>query len=105
MRERLPVMTIVLDNGILGYQKHAELHQFGAHTSAIPINPVDHTMIARACGAEAVRVADPEALAPACTRALAADVPTLVEVAAEPDAVPPITQWDNSSTPDVLAAG
>ncbi len=37
---------LVLNNGILGYQKHAENVKFGAHTSAVHFSPVDHAMIA-----------------------------------------------------------
>ena len=50
----------VLNNQILGYQKHAEDVLFGAHTSAIDFEPVDHAAIARACGLNGVRIEDPD---------------------------------------------
>ncbi|MCK6210069.1 hypothetical protein KZX45_05875 [Georgenia sp. EYE_87] len=94
VRERLPVVSIVLNNSILGYQKHGENFLFGAHTSAVDFLAVDHAAIARAVGAEGVRISDPAELAPALAKALASDVPTLVEVITDPTAYPPITAWD-----------
>jgi acetolactate synthase-1/2/3 large subunit len=96
VREALPVTVILLDNGILAYEKHAELHAFGEHTSAIGFAPVDHVAIARACGAAGTRVEDPDALGSALAGALDSDVATLVEVIADPAAHPPITAWDHS---------
>ena len=71
-RHRLNVVVTVLNNQILGYQKHAEDVLFGAHTSAIYFEPVDHAAIARACGLNGVRVEDPAEYGPALDRALAA---------------------------------
>ncbi|OLE21653.1 MAG: acetolactate synthase catalytic subunit [Catenulispora sp. 13_1_20CM_3_70_7] len=94
VREKLPIVIVLLDNGILGFQKHVELVQFGAHTSAVDFAPVDHAAIARACGAEAVTVEDPSQLAPALAKALDSGLTWLVEVRCAPDARPPITAWD-----------
>ena len=49
-RMNLPVVVVVLNNQILGYQKHAELSIFGAHTDVVHFQPVDHAAIAKACG-------------------------------------------------------
>ena len=94
VRERLPIVVILLDNGILGFQKHVELVQFGEHTTATDFAPVDHSAIARACGAEAVRIESPADLAPALAKALDSGSTWLVEVRCDPDARPPITAWD-----------
>lgn len=94
VRERLPVTTIVLDNAVLAYQKQAELHAYGAHTTAVGIGPIDHVAIARACGAEATRVERPDQLAAALAAALASARPALIEVAVDPGALPPLTAWD-----------
>src|SRR3712207_9296969 len=51
-RMELPVVLLILNNGILGYQKHAEEVRFGEHTDAIGFAAVDHAAIARACGVE-----------------------------------------------------
>ena len=97
VREALPVVILLLDNATLGYQKHAELYQFEAHTEAVELRAVDHAAIARACGAEGVRVEEPDQLAPALERALAADRTTVIDVATDPDAYPPIVGWDDAA--------
>jgi acetolactate synthase-1/2/3 large subunit len=93
VREQLAVTVIVLNNSILGFQKHAELFNFGAHTSAIDFAPVDHAAIARAVGGEGLRVEAASDIRPALEKALAADTVTLLDVITDPDACPPITAW------------
>jgi acetolactate synthase-1/2/3 large subunit len=93
-RNRLSVVVTVLNNQILGYQKHAEDVLFGAHTSAIYFEPVDHAAIARACGLSGVRVEDPAEYGPALDRALAADATTVIDVITDPAAYPPITAFE-----------
>jgi acetolactate synthase-1/2/3 large subunit len=93
-RNRLNVVVTVLNNQILGYQKHAEDVLFGAHTSAIYFEPVDHAAIARACGLNGVRVEDPAEYGPALDRALAADTATVIDVITDPAAHPPITSFE-----------
>lgn len=87
-------MIVVFNNSILGFQKHAEMNLFGAHTTAIGFEPVDHAAIARAAGARGVRVHEPEQLRPILATALASDRPTLIEVMTDPNAYPPITAWE-----------
>jgi acetolactate synthase-1/2/3 large subunit len=94
VRSHIPLTLVVFNNGILGFQKHAELYSFGAHTTAINFAPVDHTMIARACGAQGVRVDDPGELSGVLAKALESDEVTLIEVMTAPDAYPPITLWE-----------
>ena len=55
-RMRLPVVVVVLNNQILGYQKHAELSLFGDFTDVCDFEAVDHAAIARACGCAGTRV-------------------------------------------------
>ncbi|WP_261171194.1 thiamine pyrophosphate-dependent enzyme, partial [Bordetella pertussis] len=71
-RMGVKVTLIVINNGILGFQKHAENVKFGAHTSAVAFAPVNHTAIARACGCTGIRVEDPAQLADALAQARAA---------------------------------
>jgi len=94
VRERLAVTIIVLNNSILGFQKHAELANFGAHTSAIGFEPVDHAAIARAVGATGLRIQAAADIRPAIEKALASDSLTLLDVITDPDAYPPITAWE-----------
>ncbi|MGH3253957.1 MAG: acetolactate synthase catalytic subunit [Streptosporangiaceae bacterium] len=104
VRESLPVVIILFRNDILGFQQHGELHTYGQHTSATGFGPVDHVAIARACGVSGVRVESPTELGSALSAALAAPVPTLVEVMVDPAAFPPFTKWDNSPALAQLAS-
>jgi acetolactate synthase-1/2/3 large subunit len=94
VREDLPVVVVLLDNGVLGFQKHAEIAQFGTATSAVTLTRVDHTAIARACGAEARRIESADELRPALVEAISGGRTWLLEVRCDPDARPPITAWD-----------
>lgn len=94
IRMRTPVVLTVLNNGILGYQKHAENAKFGAHTTACYFAPVDHAAIARACGCHGIRVENASDYAEALRDALAQDGPSLIDVMTDPTAFPPVTLFD-----------
>lgn len=94
VREELPIVIIVLNNGILGFQKHVELLQLGAHTTATDFVPVDHAAVARACGANGVRVSEASELEPELIAALNSGRTCLIDVVCDPNAYPPITAWD-----------
>jgi acetolactate synthase-1/2/3 large subunit len=96
VRMDIPLTVIVLNNGILGYQKDAETVKFGTYTSACHFAPVDHAAIARACGCEGVRIDDPAELLPALKQALASPSPVLIEVMTDPGAHPPISLYDGT---------
>ena len=91
VRMKVKVVLIVLNNGILGYQKHAENLKFGAHTSAVNLGPVDHAAIARACGCQGIRVEESSELAAAFDAAEAASTTVVIDVICDPDAFPPVT--------------
>lgn len=92
-RLKLPVTMIVLNNQILGYQKHAELVKYGEHTDAIDFTAVDHAMIARACGVASIRVEKGEEVGAALDQAFASDGPVLIDVLSDPEARPPICYY------------
>ncbi len=92
-RMRTPVVVVVLNNQILGYQKHAELSLFGSHTDVCHFEAVDHAAIARACGCEGARIETPDAFAPALAAALKHDGVTVLDVITDPGAYPPITSF------------
>ena len=102
VRENLPVVVIVLNNGILGFQKHVELIQLGDHTTATDFFPVDHAAIAQACGADGIRVTDPADLGPVLSKAIGSGRVCLVEVICDPNAYPPITAWDEVADARIL---
>ncbi|KSV75611.1 hypothetical protein N185_17375 [Sinorhizobium sp. GW3] len=91
VRSNLPIVIIVLNNGILGFQKDAEMVKFGKHTTAIDFSNVDHGLIARACGCASERVDDPRNLVGALERALKSCSPTLIEVMTDPAAHPALS--------------
>jgi acetolactate synthase-1/2/3 large subunit len=93
-RMKQPIVLIVLNNGVLGYQKDAEDVKFGDHTDAVFFETVDHAAIARACGCEGIRIERAEDLQPALQKALTADTLTLLDVVTDPQARPPITWYE-----------
>jgi acetolactate synthase-1/2/3 large subunit len=95
VRMKLGVTVVVLNNGILGYQKHAETVKFGRYTSACYFAPVDHAKIAEACGCPARRIDDAADLAPALREALTGGGPMLLDVITDPNAFPPLSLMAN----------
>ena len=92
-RMKLKVILLVINNGILGYQKHAENVKFRSHTTAVNFSPVNHAAIAMACGCDGVRIEDPADLAGALRAARASGKTTLIEVMADENAYPPISAY------------
>ena len=87
------VVTIVLNNQILGFQLHGEDSFFGRHSDAAELGPVDHAAIARACDCFGERVASPEAFAGALERALKSNLPAVLDVVTDDQALPPLTAF------------
>lgn len=97
-RMGIKVVTILINNSILGYQKHAECLKYGSHTTAVNFAPVDHSAVARAAGLNGVRVTDPAKIREALQQAAQSDKGTLIEVICTDQAYPPITFY----SPDAL---
>jgi acetolactate synthase-1/2/3 large subunit len=93
-RMEIAVVMTVLNNQILGYQKHAEDALYGDHTLAVDFTPVDHAAIARACGLKGIRIEDPKDYAQALAEAAVSEATTLIDVVTDPDAYPPITVFE-----------
>lgn len=92
-RHKLPVVLVILNNQILGYQKHGETVSFDAYTDAVDFSPVDHAAIARACGVAGVRVESPQDFLGCLKTALESRQPTLLDVIVDEHAHPPITSF------------
>ena len=92
-RHGIRVVVAVMNNAVLGYQKHAEDALLGRHTNACDFLPVDHAAIAEACGVKGIRVARAEHIAGAIREAMAADTAVLIDVLADPNAMPPVTAF------------
>lgn len=90
-RMKIHVVVIVLNNQILGYQRHGEEWNFKTHSDAADLGPVDHAAIALACDCYGERVATPEEFGPALDRALAADRPAVIDLITDAAAHPPLS--------------
>ncbi|WP_069162435.1 acetolactate synthase catalytic subunit [Nocardia altamirensis] len=96
VREHLAVVVVVLNNSILGFQKHAEIVQFGRPTSAVELGHVDHAQIATACGAHGRTIHSDVELRDALVKAIVEPTTTVLDVITDPDAYPPVTGWDTN---------
>lgn len=96
VRSNVPVIVIVLNNGVLGFQKDAETVKFGSYTSACHFSPVDHAAIARACGCGGAVVSASGDLGKVLDLAVAEQRPWLIEIATDPSAHPPISLFDGT---------
>jgi len=94
VRMNLPIVTVVLNNGILGFQVHAELVKFDRYTDACEFAPVDHAAMARACGCDGIVVDDPADFGDALQTALASGRPTVIDAICDPKAYPPVPLLD-----------
>jgi acetolactate synthase-1/2/3 large subunit len=90
-RMGLNVVVTVLNNSILGYQKHAEKVIFGGYTDVCDFKAVDHAAIARATGCEGIRIENPGDFLPSLKAALASNCTTVLDVITDERAYPPIT--------------
>lgn len=79
VREGLPVVCIVLNNGELGFIR-LEQEAEGLPGHAVRLANPDLAALARACGAEGITVREPAAIRPALRQALAAGGPAVVDV-------------------------
>ncbi|WP_329496988.1 pyruvate dehydrogenase [Kitasatospora herbaricolor] len=89
-RNRLPVKTVVFNNGALGMIK-LEMLVSGYPEYAIDNGDVDYAAIARAAGIPAKRVTDPAKVREVLAEALERPGPALVDVVTDPNAlsIPP----------------
>lgn len=93
-RMGVAVTVIVLNNGVLGYQKDAETVKFGQYTTACHFNAVDHAAVAQACGVKGIRVDNDERFAIAVREAINSSESVLIDVLTDPEAFPPVALFD-----------
>jgi acetolactate synthase-1/2/3 large subunit len=74
--EKIPIVTVVLNNSALGWVKHGQGNRPIASTFA----DMDFAAIARAMGCRGIRVEHAEEIAPALREALGRGEPTVVDV-------------------------
>lgn len=96
VRSNVPVVVIVLNNGVLGFQKDGQTVMFNDYLSGCHFSPVDHAAIARACGCGGTLVTDPADMGRTLDFALAQQRPWLIEVVTDPSAHPPVSAFDGT---------
>lgn len=96
-RMNMPVVVAVLNNSILGYEKHAEKVLFGEYSDACDFTPVDHAAIARGAGCDGIRIERAEDFLPALKAALASGRTTVLDVVTDERAYPPITSFNDNT--------
>ena len=89
--ENIPIVTVILNNGALGWVKHGQ----GNRTIASTFADTNYADIANAMGVKGIRVERPDEIAGALREALAAGVPTVVDA---------VTAFDGLSFRDVTSA-
>jgi len=93
-RMNLDLTLVILNNSILGYQKHAEDVKFGNHTDAVDMGAVDHAKISEACGCKGIRVHTPDQISPVLRNAMQEKGLVLIDILIDPEAHPPITSFE-----------
>ncbi len=94
VREKIPVLLVVVNNMALGYIKALEHNLYGDYISA-DLRDVNYAEIARICGCYGKRVTRPEELEKEFRDALNRDVPTVVEVMVTTDPAKMLPGEDN----------
>jgi acetolactate synthase-1/2/3 large subunit len=81
LEEKLPIVVVVFNNGMLGWVAHVQ----GNRRIASSLGDYDHAAIARAMGCDAYRVEDAAELAPRLRAAVASGRTTVIDVVTSPD--------------------
>lgn len=87
----LPVIIIVVDNGMYGTIRQHQEREYPGRVSATSLSNPDFAAYARAFGGHGERVETTEAFAPAFERALASGKPAIVHCLIDPEAISPAT--------------
>jgi len=85
----LPVIVIVVNNGMLGTIRMHQERDYPGRVSATDLRNPDFAALARAYGGHSETVADTESFAPAFGRARASGKPAIIELMLDPEAVTP----------------
>jgi acetolactate synthase-1/2/3 large subunit len=85
VRQQLPVVIVVGNNGIWGLEKHPMRAMYGYDVAADLQPGLRYDDVAKALGGAGETVSRPAELGPALARAFAAGVPYLVNVLTDPD--------------------
>ena len=87
---KAPVVFIVVNNGMYGTIRMHQERRYPGRVSGTALHNPDFAALARAFGMPGQRIDRTAAFAPAFAAALAADGPTLLELAIDPEALTPV---------------
>jgi len=97
LRCGVDLTVVVMNNCSLAFEVHGQRLQWDNRVlpKVDDFLDVDYATVARAIGAEGVRVDDPEELTPAIRAALTCGRPALVDVRIDADAIAPVTNFES----------
>jgi acetolactate synthase-1/2/3 large subunit len=87
----LPILVILLDNGMYGTIRMHQEREYPGRISATMLKNPDFAAYAKAFGGHGERIEKTEEFAPALTRALASDKPAILHCVIDPEAITPTT--------------
>ena len=80
IREKTPVVLLVVNNLTLGYVKALQNGLYGGRFQSVDFVDVDYAAVARAFGCRGERIADPDRVRPAIAEAIESDTVTVLDV-------------------------
>jgi acetolactate synthase-1/2/3 large subunit len=93
-RYQVPICVIVLNNGVLGFQRHYEIHRFGK-TAETEFKPVNYAEFARVLNCDGFRVTTPSEFEEVLQGSRLRTHPLLIDVVTDPDAHPPLSMFES----------
>lgn len=84
------VVLVVINNGILGYQKYGETAAYGRYTNVCDFSFVDHSKIAEACGVKGITIKSVEEIGTAIDEAFRSDESVVIDLVSDPHNIPPV---------------
>jgi pyruvate dehydrogenase (quinone)/pyruvate oxidase len=84
VKYRLPVKVVIVKNNTLGQIKWEQMVFLGNPEYGCELQPIDFALVAQACGATGVTIADPAQCGAALDRALAMPGPVVVQAVVDP---------------------
>lgn len=89
-REGIEVVIAIINNEVLSYQRLAELAWFDRYTNVCDLTPVNHAMIAEACGVKGIRVESAGEIEGALKQAFAHKGSVVLDVMMDKNCAPPV---------------
>ncbi|MCY1292306.1 Acetolactate synthase isozyme 2 large subunit [compost metagenome] len=89
VRYRLPIITVVVNNGIYGTIRMHQEREYPGRVSATDLTNPDFAALARAYGGHGETVEKTEEFADAFLRARASGKPAIIEIKLDPEAITP----------------